>query len=339
VPALQQYILQKKGRNLRYCNRYDAIISTISTEKLMKVKTPKIEELFESGVHIGHQAKRWHPKMEKYIFAAENKIHVFDLEQTHDLLKKASEVLYEVAARGGQMIFVGTKRQASKVIKEQAKRVGALHVSERWLGGTITNFKTIKKNMEKLVNLIKQRESGELQKYTKKERLLIDREIDKLDKYVGGLVGLKGAPDIIVVIDPRKEKTVVREAMHWKIPVIALIDTNTDPSNITHPIPGNDDAIKSISLIVSTLADAVADGFKEFAKKMEKNQAEIKEPTPETPKEDKPLLINTDTKDEIATEKDLPKADLPENIEVVLTNQKVVDQAGETVKGPKKKKN
>ncbi len=306
----------------------------------MKYKTPKIEELFDANVHIGHQAKRWHPKMEKYIYSAENKIHIFDLEQTSQLLNKASEVLYNAALKGGQIIFVGTKRQASKAIKEYAKQAGAFYVTERWLGGTITNYKTIKKNMDKLVNLTKQRETGELQKYTKKERLLIDREIIKLDRYVGGLVGLKGAPDIIIVIDPRKEKTVVREAMRWKIPVIALVDTNTDPTNINYVIPGNDDAIKSISMIVSTLADAVTEGYKEYAKNMEKKSAPPVTPEPVVATaaiEDKPLIIRTDTKDEIAKEKELPKADLPENIEVILTNPQLVEKTSEA-SSPKKKK-
>ncbi len=239
---------------------------------MTKPKTPKIEELFDAGVHIGHQARRWHPKMEQYLYSSENKVHVFDLEQTEKLLKEACEYLYETAKKGLQVIFVGTKRQASETVKEAAKKSGALYVTERWLGGTITNFRMIKKNMEKLVSLIKKREEGSLHIYTKKERLLIDREIEKLEKYVGGLVSLRGTPSAIVVVDPKKEKTSVREALRSKIGVVALIDSNSDPSNITYPVPGNDDAIKSITLIMAAFGDAVEKGYKEFAKIADKKE-------------------------------------------------------------------
>lgn len=304
----------------------------------MKIKTPKIEELFEAGVHIGHQAKRWHPKMEPYLYSVENKVHVFDLEQTHDLLKNASEFLFNTAKKGGQIIFVGTKRQASNVIKAMAKKSGALYVNERWLGGTITNYKTIKRNMDKLVTSVRQREAGELQKYTKKERLLIDREIEKLEKYVGGLVGLRGAPDVLVVIDPRQEKTAVREPLRWKVPVIALVDSNTDPSNVAYPIPGNDDAIKSISLIVNTLAEAVEEGYKEFAK-VAASKASLDQKTTEeiVEKEPTPLIIKTDTKDEIATEKDLPKDVIPTGIAEVITAEPPVEKPAVAKGRPKKK--
>jgi small subunit ribosomal protein S2 len=277
---------------------------------MAKLKTPKVEELFDAGVHIGHQARRWHPKMEPYIYSSENKIHVFDLVQTEQLLKEACEFLYETAKKGQQIIFVGTKKQAGDVIKSAAKQSGALFVTERWLGGTITNFKMIKRNMDKLVSHIKQREEGGFQKYTKKERLLIDREIEKLDKYVGGLVSLKGAPHAIVVVDPRKEKTVVREAVKSKIPVVALIDTNSDPTNIAFPIPGNDDAIKSITLILKTIGDAVEAGYKEFANIADRTQREaveaaIKAAEP-TPAEIKPLTVTVASKDEVIIDEILP---------------------------------
>lgn len=233
----------------------------------VKYRTPKIEDLFGAGVHIGHQARKWHPKMEPYLYSVENRVHVFDLEQTQLLLKEASDKLFAIASKGGQIIFVGTKRQAGETIKAEALRSGALYVAERWLGGTITNFGMIRKNMNKLVTYLKQREDGTFAKYTKKERLLLDREIEKLEKYVGGIVNLKGAPSALFVVDPRKEKTAVREAQRSGIPVFALIDSNSDPTGITHIIPGNDDAIKSISVIVSAVADAVEEGYKEFAEK------------------------------------------------------------------------
>jgi small subunit ribosomal protein S2 len=312
---------------------------------MAKLKTPKIEELFDAGVHIGHQARRWHPKMEPYIYSAENKIHVFDLTQTEQLLKEACEFLYETAKKGSQIIFVGTKRQASETVKEAAKRSGALYVTERWLGGTITNFRMIKRNMEKLVSQIKKREEGALAKYTKKERLLIDREIDKLEKYVGGLVSLKGAPSAIVVVDPKKEKTVVREAVKSKIGVVALIDTNSDPSLITYPVPGNDDAIKSISLIMKAFADAVEEGYKEFAKIGDKVQEEVKIVEP-APTEIKPLTVSVDAKDVvIAEEVAAAVVDLPAVADVVTapvetkpaTKEKKVTGAARSASSLKKK--
>ncbi|RJR28045.1 30S ribosomal protein S2 [candidate division WWE3 bacterium] len=266
---------------------------------MAKYKLPKIEELFEAGVHIGHQARRWHPKMERYIFTVEKKIHIINLEETEKNLDNACEFLYKTASEGGQIIFVGTKRQASQIVKAEAARAGALFVTERWLGGTITNYRIIKKNMDKLVSNLKKRETGEFQVYTKKERLLIDREIENLQRFVGGIVNLKGKPEAVFVIDPRKEKTAVKEAKKYKVPVVALIDTNSDPSDIDYPIPGNDDAIKSISLIVSTVADAVESGYKEYDKNKDKieKKAEKKEDSTEETVEEKeiaPIIINTD---------------------------------------------
>lgn len=236
----------------------------------MKYKLPKIEELFEAGTHYGHQVRRWHPKMAKYIYTAKDKIHVIDLEQTSALLEKACAFIYDIASKGGQIIFVGTKRQARGIIKDSATRCGALFVNERWLGGTMTNFETIKKTIDKLITNIRRRESGELNKYTKKERLLIDREIEKLQRIVGGLTRLEGVPAAIVVIDPRKEKTVVKESIKMGVPVVALIDTNADPTGIDYVIPGNDDAIRSLTLLMDALAGAIEEGYKDFEKNKEK---------------------------------------------------------------------
>jgi len=240
----------------------------------MKYKTPKIEELFEAGAHYGHQVRRWHPKMAKYIYSAKDNVHIIDLEQTEKLVEKAAEFLYEIAKKGEQIIFVGTKRQARGIIEDTARQSGALWVNERWLGGTMTNYKTIKKNVDKLLTHIRKREAGEYNKYTKKERLLIDREVEKLQKIVGGLTNLNGIPSAILVIDPRKEKTAVNEANKMGVPVVALVDTNSDPAGVNHIIPCNDDAIKSLSLIVGSLASAVEEGYKDFEKNKEKVKAE-----------------------------------------------------------------
>ncbi|MFC1756050.1 30S ribosomal protein S2 [Patescibacteria group bacterium] len=253
-----------------------------------KYKTPTIKELIDAGVHFGHQVKRWNPKMAPYIYTTRKNIHVIDLETTETLLKEAADFLFEIASKGGKIVFVGTKKQARDIIQIEARRSGAMHVTERWLGGTVTNFGVIKKNnIDKLIDLKNKREKGELDMYTKKERLLIDREIEKLEKYVGGLTNLRKIPEAIFVVDAKREKTAVNEARVAKIPVVALVDTNSDPSGIKCPIPGNDDAIKSIACIVKCLADAVEQGYKVYADKVkleelgkemeEKKEAEKKE--------------------------------------------------------------
>jgi len=243
------------------------------TTKAKGYKLPKTEDLFEAGVHYGHQVRRWSPQMEKYIFAVRSGIHVVDLEKTLTNLQKACEFLYETAAGGGQIIFVGTKRQAKEIIEIEAKRSGALFVNERWLGGTITNFRVIKENMKKLADFLRKREEGEFEKYTKKEQLLLDRQIEKLQASVGGIAALQGRPDALFVVDARREKTAVREASRYEISVVGLVDTNTNPSRINYVIPGNDDAMRSIALIVKAVADAVEAGYKEWSRKVEEGEA------------------------------------------------------------------
>jgi small subunit ribosomal protein S2 len=231
-----------------------------------KYKVPTIEELIEAGVHFGHQVRRWHPKMEPYIYMVNKNVHIIDLEETEKLLKKACEYLFEVAKSGKSIIFVGTKRQSKEIIEAEAKRCGAMYVSQRWIGGAITNFKMIKANLDKLLGFIKGREEGKFDKYTKKERLLIDREVEKMMLVYGGIITMKGNPGALFVIDPKRERTAIREAMAAKIKTVALVDTNTDPSDINYPIPANDDAIKSVALLVRTISNAVEEGYKEFDK-------------------------------------------------------------------------
>lgn len=279
---------------------------------MAKYKLPKVEELFEAGVHFGHQVRRWNPKMESYIYTQRSGIHIVDLQLTLENLKKSAEFLYEVASNGGQIIFVGTKRQASEIIAKDATRSGALYVNDRWLGGTITNFRVVKRNMDKLVDYMKKRNDGSFAKYTKKERLLLDREIEKLEKSVGGIVALKGKPAALFVIDTRREKTAIKEAKKSRIPVVGIVDTNCDPNSVDYVIPGNDDAIRSISMIVTVLADAVEAGYKAFADK----SAEVVEVKEVEPLDDKLALkvstteaphasevIKTEPTDEITVEK------------------------------------
>ncbi len=291
--------------------------------KMSKYKTPKIEELLEAGVHFGHQVRRWHPKMEPYIFGVKKNIHIIDLEQTEKLLKEASEFLYEIAKKGEQIVFVGTKKQAREVIENEAKRCGALFVTERWIGGTITNFKVIKKNIDKLLSLMKRREEGDLEKYTKKERLFIDREIEKLQRNIGGIVAMKGTPGALFVIDAKREKTAIREARRAGVKVVALIDTNSDPTDVDIVIPGNDDAIKSIAMILKSIGSAVEEGYKGFAKKgaeKESIKAESAEVKPVAEKE-APVSVSTTEAPRVTVDEELEKVeesevvkDLPEKV-------------------------
>jgi len=227
---------------------------------------PTVQELLEAGVHFGHSVNKWNPKMEPYIYAAKQGVHILDLDQTAKLLKEAGEYLFDVASKGGQIIFVCTKKQVAQIAKEQALRCGAMYMNERWMGGTITNFKIIKKSIDKLVNLKKKRDNEELDMYTKKERLLIDREIERLERFFGGVVGLKGEPQAVVVVDARRERTAINECRIFDVPVVALIDTNSDPTDILKLIPGNDDAAKSVVKVLGVLADCVELGYKEFEK-------------------------------------------------------------------------
>jgi len=245
------------------------------------MKIPTISDLFEAGVHFGHQVRRWHPTMGKFIYTAKNGIHIIDLQKTHERLEVASNHLYEIAKKGGKVVFVGTKKQSRDIIELEAKRCGALYVTDRWLGGTISNLPIIKKSVKKLTDYIKGRESGEFAKYTKKERLMIDREIEKLTRKVGGLIGMNEIPQAMFVIDPKREKTAIREARQSGIKVVSLIDTNSDVREIDFPIPGNDDAIKSAAIIVKTLSDAIEEGYMAYAKSLVEKKAEpVKVTTP-----------------------------------------------------------
>ena len=212
--------------------------------------------------------------MEPYIYGVKQNIHIIDLEITHKNLEKACEFLFETAAKGGQIIFVGTKKQAHDIVSIEAKRSGAMYVIERWIGGTITNHRVIRLNIDKLLNTIRKKESGELDKYTKKERPLIDREVEKLQRSIGGITALKGVPAALVVVDAKREKTAVREAVRSGVKVVGLIDTNSDPAGVDYVVPGNDDALKSIALILKAFGDAVEAGYKKYAKEAEDKKIE-----------------------------------------------------------------
>jgi len=273
---------------------------------MAKYKVPKIQGMIDAGVHFGHQTKRWHPKMEPYIYTVSKGVHIIDLEKTEEMLRKACDFLYEQASMGKVIVFVGTKKQSKDIIEKEAKRSGALYVNERWVGGTITNFETIKKNIDKLLSYLKSREEGKFSIYTKKERLLIDREIEKLQASYGGISSLRKTPEVLFVIDTKREKTAIREAKRSGVPVVAIVDTNANPEDIDYPIPGNDDAIKSVALIVRAIADAVEEGYKEFGKsekeKREKKEIEEKESSFEKKEEIVPEEIVVDVEEKLVNE-------------------------------------
>lgn len=225
-----------------------------------------LEELMEAGCHFGHQARRWHPKMAPYIWGEKDGVHIFDLDKTRKSILEAVDMVRRLAQEGKSIIFVGTKKQAYQIITEEAVRAGMPFVAKRWLGGTLTNWKQLKLSINKLIDLKIKREAKELDKYTKKERVLIDKQIDKLEKFVGGLQQLTGLPDAIFVVDIKREDAAVREAHILKIPVIAIVDSNCDPEMITTVIPGNDDAIGTIRLITSKIVDAVLEGKEQKTK-------------------------------------------------------------------------
>ena len=219
-----------------------------------------LRSLIEAGVHFGHQTKRWNPKMRPYIYGARNGIHIIDLDQTAVLFKNAFEFICERVGRGGHVLFVGTKRQASDVIHEEALRAGQFFVTGRWLGGTLTNFTTVKKGIDRLRELDRQDADGTLEMLSKKEALGLRREQGKLEKFLGGIKHMDGLPSVIFVVDPNHEHIAVKEGRKLNIPIVALTDTNCNPDYVDYVIPGNDDAIRSIKLVTSRIADACVEG-------------------------------------------------------------------------------
>lgn len=217
-------------------------------------------ELLEAGVHFGHQTQRWNPKMKPYIYGARNGIYVIDLRKTTDMLDAAYDVVREYAAKGKNVLFVGTKKQAAEVVSEEAARSGAYYINRRWLGGLMTNFETIRGRVNKLRELEDFISSGHAEKLPKKEVAQLQRQLNKLSKTLGGIKEMRGLPDLIFVIDQQKELIAIQEANKLNIPVICLADTNANPDGIEYLIPGNDDAIRSIKLVASKLADAVLEG-------------------------------------------------------------------------------
>ena len=221
-----------------------------------------LRELLEAGVHLGHRTKRWNPKMRRYIYGARNGVHIIDLRKTLELVNKVCDTVANQVARGGQVLFVGTKRQAADVIRDEAQRAGMHSVTNRWLGGTLTNFKTIKGTVDRMRQIETMRGDGTFEGLVKKERLSLDKEHARLEKFVGGIKDMGNLPSVVFIIDPNKESIAVQEAKKLGITLIALADTNCDPDKLDLPIPGNDDAIRSIQLITRKIADSCLEGVK-----------------------------------------------------------------------------
>ena len=219
-----------------------------------------MKQLLEAGVHFGHQTRRWNPKMKEYIFTERNGIYIIDLQKTVKKVEEAYNFIREVSEAGKDVLFVGTKKQAQDAIKEEAERVGMYYVNNRWLGGMLTNFKTIKKRIERLEQLHKMEEDGTFDLLPKKEVIKLKGEIEKLEKFMGGIKNMKGVPGAMFVVDPRKEKIAIAEAKRLNIPVVAIVDTNCDPDEVDYVIPGNDDAIRAVKLIAGAMADAILEG-------------------------------------------------------------------------------
>jgi small subunit ribosomal protein S2 len=233
----------------------------------MSKKMPTLLEMLKAGVHFGHQKSRWHPKMEQFIFGVRNGVHIIDLEKTQVQLEKALEYTKNLAAKGHVILFVGTKRQAREAIKAAAMSCEMPYLVERWIGGLLTNFEEVKRRLKKYKNLKDMFDSGEIEKYTKKEQVVMKKQLEKLDKYLIGLTGLEKLPDAVYIADMRTEKTALAETERTEVPTVAVCDTNTNPTKVNYPIPANDDSVNSIKMIADMMAEAVNEGRKEFEKK------------------------------------------------------------------------
>ena len=216
-----------------------------------------MKQLLEAGVHFGHQTRRWNPKMAPYIFTERNGIYIIDLQKTVKKIEEAYDFIKDVVSNDGTVLFVGTKKQAQDSVKEEAERCGMYYVNERWLGGMLTNYKTIRSRVERLKELKKMEEDGTFEVLPKKEVIKLRKEKEKLQKYLGGIENMNSLPSVLFVVDPKKEAIAIAEAKNLDIPIVAIVDTNCDPEEVDYPIPGNDDAIRAVKLIASKIADAV----------------------------------------------------------------------------------
>jgi len=277
------------------------------------VEVLTMKELLETGVHFGHRTRKWNPKMARYIFTERKGIHIIDLEQTVEMFKRAYFFIRDQVAGGAEILFVGTKKQVQTTIAEEARRCGAHFVNRRWLGGTLTNFATIKKSIERMKELERMMEDGTIDRFSKKEGNRLRRELAKLERNLDGLRHLERVPDLIYVIDPDLEANAVHEANIMKIPVIAIVDTNCDPDPIDFPIPGNDDAIKATRLITSRIADAVLEG--------REGRQEMEEAAAATPAEEEGEPVAVAAPTEVAAEEAAAQVEVSESVEEEIAEE------------------
>jgi len=277
------------------------------------VEVLTMKELLETGVHFGHRTRKWNPKMARYIFTERKGIHIIDLEQTVEMFKRAYFFIRDQVAGGAEILFVGTKKQVQTTIAEEARRCGAHFVNRRWLGGTLTNFATIKKSIERMKELERMMEDGTIDRFSKKEGNRLRRELAKLERNLDGLRHLERVPDLIYVIDPDLEANAVHEANIMKIPVIAIVDTNCDPDPIDFPIPGNDDAIKATRLITSRIADAVLEG--------REGRQEMEEAAAATPAEEEGEPVAVAAPTEAAAEEAAAQVEVSESVEEEIAEE------------------
>ena len=256
-----------------------------------------MKSLLEAGVHFGHQTRRWNPKMKKYIFTERNGIYIIDLQKTVGKIEEAYDFVRETAQNGGQVLFVGTKKQAQDAIEKEAKRCGEFYINQRWLGGLLTNYQTIKKRIARLKDLEEMETDGRFDVLPKKEVIGLRHERERLEKFLGGIKDMNGLPDVMYVVDPKKENIAVKEAQKLGIPIVGILDTNCDPDELDFPIPGNDDAIRAVKLITETMANAVLEGKQGAQDHAEEAEAaEEVEATEET--ENKNMDSAADTKEQ-----------------------------------------
>lgn len=227
---------------------------------------PTLKELLEAGAHFGHSVKRRNPRMDDYVYAVKNGVQIFDLIKTREALKEACEYLSDVASKGGEVLLLGTKGQAVDVIREQAERIGAPYIVNRWVGGLFTNWDQLKGRIDKLNDMRSRMEAGDYKKYTKKEQVLLKRQIERLDRMYGGVAKMKELPQAIFMVDPTRETTALRESLAVNVPIVAVVDTNCDPTDMVKVIPGNDDSQKTVKLFVEAVASAIEEGKKKVKK-------------------------------------------------------------------------
>lgn len=294
-----------------------------------------LEQMLQAGVHFGHQTKYWNPKMEQHIFGVRNKIHIINLEHTVEMIKPALKFIEGVAAKNNKILFVGTKRTATDIIKNEAIRCSMPYVNERWLGGMLTNYKTIRSSITRLENLLRQKEDGTFNKLTKKEGLKIQRDIDRLQKSIGGVTEMGGLPDALFIIDVKRESIAVSEASKMGIPIVGIVDSNSNPEGIDYVVPGNDDSIRSIALFTEAVADAclkgseAATGLKQ--EEPQSGPAIVRKVDASESQDQKPEVSNED--DEVQSEETVAEQPLKQEEEQAkdtsVTDESVTEQASE----------